>query len=725
MFFNFKNKNMLIILLLLVVLASVFCFCCMMKSVEGNTNLGTTVFSDNFKIVKKDYVTNTEYYTIDSDSTTNEISFVSDTPITALTPVIVPVTEVTGNINEYMYTNSYDIYRKVSKTETPQASETNPSPVAVVKEEYEFYKINVPYSLSVVSSTTTPVADTTTPVADTTTPVADTTTPVADTTTPVADTTTPVADTTTQVADSTTPVADSTTPATDSTTTVVADSTTTVSEPLAQSDETQAAALLQQAATTPETANPMSTLTTTFSMQGSGLSTATITTLQMIISQQASIVDPNGTNSVAIAPSQVTITEVPQGDGANSLLKIDISVPSANKDTIIAQLTIFSSVQSFNTALTTGGIVAEDLTIVNKMVDLALQEPFMNLEGFGNMGNMGNFFSKLFGKKVKEGNTNLGTTTNNLGNVLIGIRNNDYTKVYSKSGNVLNITINTTDSTGQKTVLIQDGTLKVQPQSQVSTPPPTTTTANPNMNLTAASAISGGGSVNIGDINVPGGVPGGYYPQYPSYVKDACGNYVPSYNQQMNPYMLPGSDPILMNQYNTPFNGQYSSFESAMNNPSNPLVNPVNSMNPVEYSQTLFGPWTTPMMSKTSCLNYDEDKEKVNGKNGSKETNGSNGSNGSNNVFNNLNSEANTMIAQNGEVDENEGSNIRMNKKSGNSNNNFSEYSSNNNQAPCPPCGRCPDASNFECKKVPNYEMGLDNTALPRPILSDFSTFGT
>ena len=78
----------------------------------------------------------------------------------------------------------------------------------------------------------------------------------------------------------------------------------------------------------------------------------------------------------------------------------------------------------------------------------------MNLEGFGNMGNMGNFFSKLFGKKVKEGNTNLGTTTNNLGNVLIGIRNNDYTKVYSKSGNILNITINTTDSTGQKTVLI-------------------------------------------------------------------------------------------------------------------------------------------------------------------------------------------------------------------------------------------------------------------------------
>ena len=714
MFFNFKNKNMLIILLLLVVLASVFCYSFMMKSVEGNTNLGTTVFSDNFVIVKKDHLTNTEYYTINPNSTTNEISFVSDTPITALTPVIVAVSQVSGNINDYMYANSYDMYRKVSKTETPPITGANPTPVAVVTENYEFYKINVPYSLSVVSSTTTPVVDSTIPVADTTTPVADTTTPVADTTTPVADTTTPVADTTTPVADSTT---------------TVSDSTTTVSDPVAQSDETQAAALLQQAATTPETETPMKTLTTTFSMEGSGLSTATITNLQTIIAQQASIVDLNGTNSVTIAPTQVTVTEVPQGEGEDSLVKIDISVPSANIDTIIGQLTMFGSVVSFNTALTTGGIVAQDLTIVRQMVDLGEpRESFMNLEGFGNMGNMGNFFSKLLGKKVKEGNTNLGTTTNNLGNVLIGIRNNDYTKVYSKSGNVLNITINTTDSTGQKTVLIQDGTLKVQPQSQVSTPPPTTTTADPNLNLTAASAISGGGSVNIGDINVPGGVPGGYYLQYPSYVKDACGNYVPSYNQQMNPYMLPGSDPILMNQYNTPFYGQYSSFESAMNNPSNPLVNPVNSMNPVEYSQTLFGPWTTPMMSKTACLNCDEDKEKVNGKNGS------NGSNGSNNIFNNLNSEANTMMAQNGEVDENEGSNVRMNKKSGNSNNNFSEYSNNsnnsggvnnNNQAPCPPCGRCPDASNFECKKVPNYEMGLDNTALPRPILSDFSTFGT
>ena len=47
-----------------------------------------------------------------------------------------------------------------------------------------------------------------------------------------------------------------------------------------------------------------------------------------------------------------------------------------------------------------------------------------------------------------------------------------------------------------------------------------------------------------------------------------------------------------LNSYHAPFNGQHSSFETIMNNPSNPLVNPTNSNNPLEHSQTLFGPWT-------------------------------------------------------------------------------------------------------------------------------------
>lgn len=42
---------------------------------------------------------------------------------------------------------------------------------------------------------------------------------------------------------------------------------------------------------------------------------------------------------------------------------------------------------------------------------------------------------------------------------------------------------------------------------------------------------------------------------------------------------------------------------------------------------------------------------------------------------------------------------------------------------PCRPCGRCPEPS-FECKKVPNYDAGMTNEYLPRPILADFSQFG-
>ena len=41
---------------------------------------------------------------------------------------------------------------------------------------------------------------------------------------------------------------------------------------------------------------------------------------------------------------------------------------------------------------------------------------------------------------------------------------------------------------------------------------------------------------------------------------------------------------------------------------------------------------------------------------------------------------------------------------------------------PCPPCARCPEPA-FECKKVPNYNS-TNTSGLPKPVLSDFSTFG-
>jgi hypothetical protein len=41
---------------------------------------------------------------------------------------------------------------------------------------------------------------------------------------------------------------------------------------------------------------------------------------------------------------------------------------------------------------------------------------------------------------------------------------------------------------------------------------------------------------------------------------------------------------------------------------------------------------------------------------------------------------------------------------------------------PCPACARCPEPA-FDCKKIPTYKKS-DDRYLPKPILSDFSTFG-
>ena len=186
------------------------------------------------------------------------------------------------------------------------------------------------------------------------------------------------------------------------------------------------------------------------------------------------------------------------------------------------------------------------------------------------------------------------------------------------------------------------------------------------------------------------------------------GQLPPNMTPEMAAYMMQGSMGSGNQGYTMPF---YNSFESAMNNPSNPLVNPTNAMNPLQYNQSLFGPNVTPMMSQNMCKNSSADKsEKVREDSKSKDST-INSSLGSNNVLNStfdkLNSSANTMLAQN-TGDEGKGG------TSGNGN---------GIPPPCPPCARCPE-SNYECKKVPAYEQGYENTALPRPVLSDFSTFG-
>ena len=156
----------------------------------------------------------------------------------------------------------------------------------------------------------------------------------------------------------------------------------------------------------------------------------------------------------------------------------------------------------------------------------------------------------------------------------------------------------------------------------------------------------------------------------------------------------------------------YNNFETAMNLASNPIVNPVNSMNPLEYSQTLFSPQVTPMMSKNAYLNSDINIASV--KDNNDPISKSNTNTSMKDVFK-FDTDGNLLSQNIG------------NKKSDN-NSNCTNINVDNNLlkekcAPCPAPQRCPE-SNFECKKVPNYEQGIDNAFLPRPVLADFSTFG-
>ena len=197
---------------------------------------------------------------------------------------------------------------------------------------------------------------------------------------------------------------------------------------------------------------------------------------------------------------------------------------------------------------------------------------------------------------------------------------------------------------------------------------------------------------------------------------------------EMYAYLLQGNIGVGSHGYAMPF---YSSFELAMNNPSNPLVNPVNTMNPLEYNQTLFGPNVTPIMTQNMCKNSSADKAENVIENNNIENNNNDLNTNDNTInsrFDKINSSANTLLSQNtGDNEDNllrsrrvirDEYNIGTKDNSGTKDNN-----DNRNIPPCPPCARCPE-SNFECKKVPSYEQGYENTSLPRPVLTDFSTFG-
>ena len=224
-----------------------------------------------------------------------------------------------------------------------------------------------------------------------------------------------------------------------------------------------------------------------------------------------------------------------------------------------------------------------------------------------------------------------------------------------------------------------------------------------------ATSQANGGNVSIGDFNFSGLFGG----------KNSG-----KLDNELYSYLL--TKGAFGSQYVPPL---YNNFETAMNLPSNPIVNPVNSMNPLDYSQSLFGPNVTPMMVKNSYLNQNNANVTNSDKKNQNLVNSSDNesvNNLTNSLANNLNNNLSGNNSKNLNFDEN--GNLLAQNSGDNNNTTCTNVNVDSSllKEKCPPCPapqRCPE-SNFECKKVPNYEQGIDNAFLPRPVLTDFSTFG-
>ena len=255
--------------------------------------------------------------------------------------------------------------------------------------------------------------------------------------------------------------------------------------------------------------------------------------------------------------------------------------------------------------------------------------------------------------------------------------------IYEASSNVhltnLNVNIRTSDSIYKKPLIV-NGQFMTTPIPN-ETPP--INTQIQYISGGTATATATGGSVTLGDTNLNLGLLSSLF--------GADNRYSDS---ELYAYLL--QDGGLGASYVPPI---YNNFETAMNLPSNPIANPVNSMNPLDYAESLFGPKITPSMAKNSYLNQSDATT--------------------------LESSANTMKSITSQTPNfDSGGNLLAQ----NSNSNTNTINTNNSIAkedypPCPAPQRCPEP-NFECKKMPKYEQGIDNAFLPRPVLTDFSTFG-
>ncbi|AET72970.1 hypothetical protein PGAG_00080 [Phaeocystis globosa virus 12T] len=432
------------------------------------------------------------------------------------------------------------------------------------------------------------------------------------------------------------------------------------------------------------------TLSTTISIAETTIQPVKVEKLKTLIAGNASIA---GSTNGPLLHSNVITTLTPATANEPTFLKIDIVVPKDESAAMITKLndSMFSSIIKFNAAINSQamtGITAEAIPVPIAVVT----------EGFGNM------MSYFFGKKVKEGMTGLAYR----GNVLLRLREGDYSNVLTKSGETLDITMKKSNI-----VLIQNGGLLVKPQNYVA-PPVTPPKDN-------------GGQT--------------------TYIKDENGVYVAVNSQATNSCLIPGSDPALVTNNKCPFYPDTSVFETAMNNPSNPIVNPVNSLNPVDYSQTLFGPHAIGMSANTPCSSCNNNQLPAATNTNSCSSNNvarttdvvvddvvvddatvndlvenpsvvpavpttPDATNAPNvpNVFNQINSASNRMMAQNG----NDGNGMA---NAGPATSSYSDFNGAGNMNPS-----MARTDNIFPEYVPNLN---DNNAEPRPVLANFSTFGS
>lgn len=266
--------------------------------------------------------------------------------------------------------------------------------------------------------------------------------------------------------------------------------------------------------------------------------------------------------------------------------------------------------------------------------------------------------------------------------------------IYEPSSNVhltnLNVNIRTSESIYKKPLIV-NGKFMTTPIPN-ETPPVNTQIQT----ASGGTATATGGNVTIGDTTLQLGS-----------LRSLFGQGDPNLDSELFAYLLQNG--TLGSSYVPPI---YNNFETAMNLPSNPIANPVNSMNPLDYAQTLFGPNITPLMAKNSYLNQ-SDATTLDGNSSTLE--------GSGNTMKNIKSQTPNF--------DNNG-NLLAQNSAGNASNNTNTNTINTGKniskedfPPCPAPQRCPEP-NFECKKMPKYEQGVDNAFLPRPVLTDFSTFG-